>query len=260
MPGHTRGDIPTLPTVFEAGSCRFTIAGKNEALLEQLRSLFVNCSGSSSSGPAIEIEIEGLDSFDQIGEAIRQIVVAVVAQHPKNLYVEGAALLNSRGELVLLVGTTRAGKSTLSAALTLGCGWKVLSEDLVLFDLTNKYILPLKLPISLRPGAIELIEEAVGSRPDIRGKSDIWMPMKFETTAMQLAHFDKVILLEAPNGKDIVLSDLIPEKCLRLMLPASNAIHFTEGADQLMEMVRKARCFRLTGGSLKQRIEAMNSV
>jgi hypothetical protein len=251
------GDIRKLSTVFESGSCRFTISGRDEALLEQLSGMFAGA-GESVGEPVIDIEIDPKYSIDQIGNAIRQIVVSVIAQHAQHLYVEGAAILNRANELILLVGTTRAGKSTLSAALALGLGWRILTEDLVIFDLSNKYILPLNFPISLRPGAKELIEAAIGSRVDTKGKSDVWMPIESkESRIKREGRFDKVILLEAPNGKGIACFDLIPEQALRLILPASNAIYSDHGIDDLMEMIKGARCVRLTGGSVKERVDAI---
>jgi hypothetical protein len=224
-------------------------------LLEQLSGLFARA-GESVGEPVIDIEIDPKYSNDQIGSAVRQIVVTVIAQHSKNLYVEGAAILNRANELVLLVGTTRAGKSTLSAALTLGLGWKILTEDLVILDLSNKYILPLNFPISLRPGAKELIEAAIGLRVQTKGESDVWMPIEASCVKTE-ARFDKVVLLEAPNGKEIACFDLAPEQAVRLILPASNAIYSDQRIDDLMEMIKGARCLRLTGGSVKERVDAI---
>lgn len=207
---------------------------------------------------AIDIKVDAKFSSDQIGEAVRQIVVEIIANHSKYLYVEGAAIIDHRGKLLLLVGTTRAGKSTLSASLALGLGWKILTEDLVIFDQSNKYILPLKLPISLRSGAKELIKEATGLKPKTKGESDVWMDMGSLSVIKQVpARFDRVVLLEAPGGQELVSYQLLPEQALRLILPASNALHFPDGIENLMDMIRTARCYRLTGGSVKERIEAV---
>ena len=67
-----------------------------------------------------------------------------------------AAVLERRGQCVILPGEPGAGKSTLTAALSL-CGWRLLSDELTIIDREDGGIVPLARPVSLKNRSIEII-------------------------------------------------------------------------------------------------------
>jgi HprK-related kinase A len=68
-----------------------------------------------------------------------------------------AAVLERRGQCVILPGEPGAGKSTLTAALSLS-GWRLLSDELTIIDREDGCIVPLARPVSLKNRSIEIIQ------------------------------------------------------------------------------------------------------
>ena len=68
-----------------------------------------------------------------------------------------AAVLEKDGKAVIMPGTPGSGKSTLTAALSHN-GWRLLSDELTIFDYKNNQILPLSRPVSLKNESINVIK------------------------------------------------------------------------------------------------------
>ena len=68
-----------------------------------------------------------------------------------------AAVLERRGQCVILPGEPGAGKSTLTAALSLS-GWRLLSDELTIIDRDDGCIVPLARPVSLKNRSIDIIQ------------------------------------------------------------------------------------------------------
>lgn len=68
-----------------------------------------------------------------------------------------AAVLERRGQCIILPGEPGAGKSTLTAALSLS-GWRLLSDELTIIDREDGCIVPLARPVSLKNRSIEIIQ------------------------------------------------------------------------------------------------------
>lgn len=79
--------------------------------------------------------------------------IAAEGQHYLMLH---AAVLERNGRAVILPGDPGAGKSTLTAALTLS-GWRLLSDEITLIDRDDGLITPLARPVSLKNKSIDLI-------------------------------------------------------------------------------------------------------
>lgn len=67
-----------------------------------------------------------------------------------------AAVLERNGRCVILPGDPGAGKSTLTAALTLS-GWRLLSDELAIVDRHDGLIVPLARPVGLKNDSIGII-------------------------------------------------------------------------------------------------------
>ena len=68
-----------------------------------------------------------------------------------------AAIVERNGHAIVLPGEPGAGKSTLSAALSLS-GWRLLSDELTVIDLDSLLAVPLPRPISLKGRSIDVIK------------------------------------------------------------------------------------------------------
>jgi hypothetical protein len=67
-----------------------------------------------------------------------------------------AAVLERKGQAVILPGEPGAGKSTLTAALMLS-GWRLLSDEMTMIDRDDGLIVPLARPVSLKNRSIDII-------------------------------------------------------------------------------------------------------
>ncbi len=79
-----------------------------------------------------------------------------IAGHCHHYLLLHAAVLERNGRSVILPGDPGAGKSTLTAALTLS-GWRLLSDELAIVDRDDGLMVPLARPISLKNRSIEII-------------------------------------------------------------------------------------------------------
>ena len=79
-----------------------------------------------------------------------------LAGHCHHYLLLHAAVLERNGRCVILPGDPGAGKSTLTAALTLS-GWRLLSDELAIIDRDDGLLVPLARPVSLKNRSIDII-------------------------------------------------------------------------------------------------------
>jgi HprK-related kinase A len=79
-----------------------------------------------------------------------------IAGHAHHYLMLHAAVLEKNGRAVILPGDPGAGKSTLTAALTLS-GFRLLSDELTLVDRNDGLLVPLARPVSLKNASIEVV-------------------------------------------------------------------------------------------------------
>lgn len=80
--------------------------------------------------------------------------IAGYAHHFLTLH---AAVLERNGRAVMLPGEPGAGKSTLTAALSLS-GWRLLTDETALVDLETGKLWPMARPINLKNNSIDIIQ------------------------------------------------------------------------------------------------------
>jgi HprK-related kinase A len=80
--------------------------------------------------------------------------IAGYAHHYLTLH---AAVLERNGRAVMLPGEPGAGKSTLTAALSLS-GWRLLTDETALVDLDTGELWPMARPINLKNNSIDIIQ------------------------------------------------------------------------------------------------------
>lgn len=79
-----------------------------------------------------------------------------IAAHAHHYLMLHAAVLEKNGHAVILPGNPGAGKSTLTAALTLS-GFRLLSDEITLIDRDDGLLVPLARPVSLKNTSIDII-------------------------------------------------------------------------------------------------------
>ncbi len=81
-----------------------------------------------------------------------------VAQNCHQFLIIHAGVLEKNGVAIIMPGFPGAGKSTLTAALMLR-GWRLLSDELTLYDWKTNSLVPIPRPVSLKNDSIDIIRQ-----------------------------------------------------------------------------------------------------
>lgn len=146
-----------------------------------------------------------------------------IAAHSHGFLIVHAAVIERQGMAVILPAPPGAGKSTLCAAL-INRGWRLLSDELALYDSENKWLYGMARPVSLKNQSIEVIRNHTPV-------AEITSPVPDTTKGT-------VALLRPPS--DSVLQVKTPAKPTRIVLPRYQA-----GAETLLEPLSKGKTFML---------------
>ncbi|HEY9868316.1 MAG TPA: hypothetical protein V6D08_04060 [Candidatus Obscuribacterales bacterium] len=258
---------------FVLGNFVFRLSTRRTEVIEAARQLLMpfpstpaSCARDERSCAVIDLDkdVESLcperpDPLDPVAIVDHIFALALEQQQPC-LWLDAAALTTSDDRLVLLAGASGAGKTTLALSLAMVYGWKVLSEDITLVDTSTRRIIPLARPFRLRPDSQARITEATNKKPAplVLGR---WFFDRalFSQEQRILAVSVAVLLRPAGEGTAVGLTirDLPAAECLRSILPISNAVRMPAGIEILQDGLKEARCFELSGGSLKERREAV---
>ncbi len=151
-----------------------------------------------------------------------------IAQHAHDFLMIHAAVLERNGRALVMPGEPGAGKSTLTAALTLS-GWRLLSDEFALLSLADGQLVALPRPVSLKNAAIDLIRE--------RYPQAVIGPASHDTSKGTVAH------LRPPDASIRQMHD--PARPAWLVFPRFAA----GGRDHLAPLDRAAALQWLVGSS-----------
>ncbi len=146
-----------------------------------------------------------------------------VAAHSHHYLVVHAAVLERNGFALIMPAPPGSGKSTLCAALMMN-GWRLMSDELTLYDRNTGRIYGHPRPVSLKNRSIDVISSAF---PD----SVMTTPVMTESKGM-------VALLKPPESA--VVSATVPAKPRWLVLPK-----YEQGTEARFERQGSARTFAL---------------
>jgi HprK-related kinase A len=115
--------------------------------------------------PKVDFKLSGITPFSSLPKAQSLPLLEwglnwCVSQHYHECLIVHAAVVEKNGKAMILPGVPGAGKSTLCAALVTLGGWRLLSDELTLIDLTTAQVQPNPRPISLKNKSIDIIREA----------------------------------------------------------------------------------------------------
>lgn len=243
-PKHTSRDV------FQLGLFHFRLASTEAYRLELLETTFK--SAQSTVNQTIDID----DCFNLIPPVhpIEAAIARAFRFHDSLLYVEGCVFTTSQNKRILLMGLSHAGKTTLTAALAVFLSWKIVTEDMVFIDSQLNSIISFVRPLSLRPGARQLISDAGVILPPLQ--DDRWLinhDLFFDRSVT--CQFDYSVLLTRDQANIVDFSAVSKMKLLKMMLPMSNALHKAEGLELLNLCVEQSQCFILRNGTVKERLD-----
>lgn len=229
--------------VYRLGRISFTVDNSDAAFEPELARLLPRCRRGSEP-------IHELAATD-----VRGLLSKVLELHAGYLWISAACLLSPQGHMVLISGQSSAGKSTTALALALKHGWRVISEDLTCIDIHAGTIVVFASPLSLKIGALELLQNTIAMLPQplVRGE---WVPLSnIHAEGEYEAGFDLALYFGLAGADEPMRRIACSSgEYVRLLLPCSNLVHHESGPDKLAKYVKSAPCYRVTGGSLSERM------
>lgn len=103
----------------------------------------------------------------------------VISNHCHQYLILHAAVVEKNGKALILPGEPGSGKSTLCAFLVHN-GWRLLSDELTIIDMSSLTVIPLCRPISLKNQSIDVIRSLVGRA--------VFGPLTHETSKGVVTH------------------------------------------------------------------------
>jgi hypothetical protein len=240
---------------------RFRVRSHNKDLVEQTTRAFVTNPDQDTNFDLIDLDSPNHFTgesvvTDQPLTAIKRVITTAQSRYQQKLFFDGCCLLTSLNQLVFLVGHSFSGKSTLSVALALGLGWKIVSEDLVFIDQDQDRIIPFICPLSMRPTAPDLIEAAVGVRP---------APIRFGRWLVRYDIFSEcqtspkfllsACLQQTGTGQPLSAEPCSPDDFARRLITHGNWLTKPDAPDYVWKCMRESSSWILSGGSVKDRVE-----
>jgi len=253
------------PETFKLGDFPFRFSSSNIELLDQARSMYLSIQMPSSSEPLV-FDLDAVEAriiANEQATVFHTLITQAYRHHLGHIYMDGCVFVTPDKKLVLLVGVSHSGKTTMTFAAVRQLGWKILAEDRVIINPTNNHIVRFVHPLSIREGTQELIEEATGL-PPLELYLNRWLAdtnMFYSDADIDQAKFSVSILLEGggPNIPFRVTNASMGE-FLRALLPMSNALHVDEGPECLASFIEQSKYHVVTAGTVGQRLEAFETL
>ncbi|WP_199609970.1 HprK-related kinase A [Flocculibacter collagenilyticus] len=113
--------------------------------------------------PQVKFQLDKFEPFkpmpaSHVGPILEWGMNWCVSSHIHECLNIHAAVVEKNGKAIILPGDPGSGKSTLTALLVHN-GWRLLSDEMTLYSLTEHQVIPAVRPISLKNQSIELIRK-----------------------------------------------------------------------------------------------------
>ncbi|MBK9028860.1 Hpr(Ser) kinase/phosphatase [Candidatus Propionivibrio aalborgensis] len=182
-----------------------------------------------------------------------------VAAHSHQYLIIHAAVVERDGRAAVLPAPPGSGKSTLCAGLV-NRGWRLLSDELALFDMDSNLIYGMCRPVNLKNVSIDVIKQfapdAVMTQPvpdTTKGTIALMRPPVESVKRMnQPARPTWVVLPKYAAGAPPMLVRHSRARCFMLIAEQSfnYHIHGSRGFDAVGQLIDHSQCFQLTYSSL----------
>jgi HprK-related kinase A len=181
-----------------------------------------------------------------------------------------AGVVERAGRAMLLPARAGSGKSTLCAGLV-ACGWRLLSDELALIDMTSRSIVPIPRPISLKNASIDVVATAWKdsriSPPVADTTKGRVAYVSVPSQSIRRAHEPAALgWIVAPSFRDGADTELAPmPRADAFMHVVDNAINYSvhgrEGFLVVADLVDGAECFRFSyGGRLDDAAQCLDAL
>ena len=192
-----------------------------------------------------------------------------VAAHSHQYLIIHAAVVEREGRAAILPGPPGAGKSTLCAGL-INRGWRLLSDELALFDMERSQLFGMCRPVNLKNASIDIIRKFA---PDVamtlpvadttKGTISLMRPPSGSVkTANCGASPAWIVLPNFSAGSQPMMA--VQGRAETFMLIAEQAfnydIHGAKGFSAVGDLVERSQCHRLTYGSLDDAVLAFDDL
>ena len=182
-----------------------------------------------------------------------------IAAHCHQYLIIHAAVIEKDGKAVIMPAPPGSGKSTLSTGLVMR-GWRLLSDELALYDIETGLIYGMSRPINLKNKSIEIIKEFAPDAVLTESMPDTTKG----TVALLRAPLDSVLRANEPVRPTwIILPKYVPEstpklvphaKALTFMLIAEQSFNYDiqgmRGFDAIGALLDKVDCFQFSYSKL----------
>jgi HprK-related kinase A len=192
-----------------------------------------------------------------------------VAAHSNNYVILHAAVVEKNGYAVIFPGQPGAGKSTLCAALVLR-GWRLLSDEMAVIDVSSHQLIPVPRPISLKNESIEVIRSfspnlTLGPIAKDTSKGTVTHVKVPQNSIRQSTILANPAFIVKPNYTTGAVSSLEEkhsgEMFMHLIQNAFNYSVLGEAAfETLGEIVNRCHCYEFTYHDLEDAIKTFDSL
>jgi HprK-related kinase A len=182
-----------------------------------------------------------------------------VAAHAHQYLVIHAAVIEKNGVTVVMPAPPGSGKSTLCAGLV-HCGWRLLSDELGLYDLESGLIHGMARPVNLKNASIDVIQqfapEAVFTPPvpdTTKGTVALMRPPKESVVRRaEPARVSCVVLPRYERGSSATMERHSPARTFHLIAEQSfnYDIQGVRGFEAVASLIDQARCYQFTYSDL----------
>jgi len=259
------------------GNCIFRVVSEDREMLDAFEGLFNTSEGLDGKahsetfrkdynleeiGDVVKLD-DDVPFEEQSYSAINYVISNITALHPNSIWLDAATLRSPDGKLVLLVGGSFAGKTTLSLALALGHKWKILTEDITLLGVSNNRLVPLARPSCLRPGTREALSEAIGFAPQPQVLDQWYFNEELFCNKACDGKFELAVKLDKIDNagqSKLEVSSVASGQIIREILPVSNLLRGDRGIDAMGQTMESASCFMFRGGTTAERMQAILQV